>query len=471
MPLYPPINYLQPYFEQSQVAQENQRANQYLDLMKQNYLQQWQTQEANRQKTQQETAGQQKVRDLLGGLDPEEFTGILRAADAMESKGMNGTQFLNDKLGRFGFKFETDPGKEWLYTALPGANAVFAHNSKTGETKWLPAPEGVGKEPTTPFSAAYRAKKGQLPQGQEPGMQDIVDIQNQLQGTRAQQGIGRTTEVGGRVKQFNPETQRYDIDVGPAPVKTIGVPGGTEHDPKDIAAAIMNGDQPPDMRGLYRYGAAVKAELARNKYNLTHANLDWQAVSRHVQTLNGPQQTRLRQSIDVAEELTDSIESIYKQLQSVAPSYGYKILNRYNLKLMKNLPGDAGALAQKLDTQISDLTADIANIYMGGYTPTDQGLKLASNNLASEWNPQTFKQAVDLLRTNVRIRKNSILSAGAIGAGGEPAQVGPVQQARVGTPSPTTSSGYGPVETRTLRDGSRVRVRKNLTSGKYEEAP
>src|SRR5882724_5510723 len=44
---------------------------------------------------------------------------------------------------------------------------------------------------------------------------------------------------------------------------------------KDITDAIRRGDQPPTTTGLYRYGAAVRAELGRSGFNLAQAESDW----------------------------------------------------------------------------------------------------------------------------------------------------------------------------------------------------
>lgn len=183
----------------------------------------------------------------------------------------------------------------------------------------------------------------------------------------------------------------------------------TGSDAKDIADAIENGDQPPTLTGLYRNAGPVRAELARRGFNLQAAETDWKAVQRHVSTLNGTQQERLRQSITSAGDMLDKIDGLYSEWAQIAPTTGYKILNRAALTAMKNLPGRPGAVANALDAQIADLTADLGNVYMGGNSPTDQSLKLAGQNLKTEWNQQTFTEALKQARLNLTIRKNSIL--------------------------------------------------------------
>jgi hypothetical protein len=82
---------------------------------------------------------------------------------------------------------------------------------------------------------------------------------------------------------------------------------------------------------------------------------------------------------------------------------------------MENLPGRSGAVAHALEGQIADLNADIGNIYMGGNTPTDRGLALASKTLSADWNDETFQEGLKQARSNVRIRYNSIINSQPVG--------------------------------------------------------
>jgi hypothetical protein len=151
-------------------------------------------------------------------------------------------------------------------------------------------------------------------------------------------------------------------------------PGSANSDPKDIAAAIISGDQPPTLKGLYRNAAPVRAELARQGFNLSRAETDWNAVQKHIATLNGNQQTRLQQAVSTASDSLDKIEGLYNEWKQLGPNSGIKIFNRASLAAARNLPGRTGAVAQALEGQISDLTAELAVVYMGGNSPTDHGL-------------------------------------------------------------------------------------------------
>ncbi len=205
----------------------------------------------------------------------------------------------------------------------------------------------------------------------------------------------------------------------------------TSNDAKDIADAIENGDQPPTLQGLYRNAGPVRAELARRGVPLAKMEMDWNATKKYLGTLNGSQQTRLRQAITTASGSLDKIESLYNEFQQIAPTSGIRMINKASLAAAKQLPGRAGAVATALDAQIADLTSELGNVYMGGNSPTDHALSLAQKNLSSDWNKQTFDEALKQTRLNIKIRQNSIIHAAPAGVsadspykvpGAEPAQ-------------------------------------------------
>jgi hypothetical protein len=227
----------------------------------------------------------------------------------------------------------------------------------------------------------------------------------------------RTTETDKGVMQFNPTTGAYDKRVGGLkPNASAGSGGGGDTDPNAIADGIIRGDLPPTTKGLYRNAAAVLTSLSKKGYNLQRAETDWNAVQKHIQTLNGSQQTRLNQAISTASDSLDKIDGLYSEWQKLAPTSGIKILNRASLATAKQLPGRAGAVAQALDAQIADLTSELGNVYMGGNSPTDHALGLAKQNLSSDWNDVTFREALKQARANLNIRRNSIINSGVVGA-------------------------------------------------------
>lgn len=185
--------------------------------------------------------------------------------------------------------------------------------------------------------------------------------------------------------------------------------GGSSGDVKAIADGIENGDQPPVFTGLYKMAGPVRAELARRGVPVARMETDYKAVQRSMATLNGPQQTRLRQDIATVSDSLDKIEGLYTEWETLAHESGYRAINHATLQTMKQLPGRAGAVAQALDAQIADTTAGLGTIYMGGNSPTDNSLKLAAHSLAADWNDETFREGLKQARENVKIRNSSIM--------------------------------------------------------------
>ena len=184
---------------------------------------------------------------------------------------------------------------------------------------------------------------------------------------------------------------------------------------QEIAKGIEDGTTPPDMKGLYRYGGQVRAILHQHGYDLTTSMRDWQNLSKFYATQNGTQQLKMRQATEQVAETLPNVRKLYQDWQATGLPTGFKAFNRAALVAAANLPGQQGATAQRLLTQIHDLTFELGNMYTGGNATTDKALQLAGQNLNAEWNPETFEAAVKQLETNVKIRRNSMRNVAPVG--------------------------------------------------------
>lgn len=214
------------------------------------------------------------------------------------------------------------------------------------------------------------------------------------------------------------------------------------------ADAIMSGDQPPVLTGNSRYTPAIKAILGKQGYDLTKASQDWTATQKLFSTMNGAQQTRLRQATGQVSDSLDLVDQLAQQWKGG----GFPILNKVNLVAATNgaYGKDAQSLATQLQTEIADMTGELANVYMGGNSPTDKALELAGQQLSADWSEDTFKNAVQLAKTNLAYRKNSLNLATAGIANSQynqnqsvapTVQVGPAgvtQAPTVGGPAPSS---------------------------------
>jgi hypothetical protein len=190
--------------------------------------------------------------------------------------------------------------------------------------------------------------------------------------------------------------------------------GGSD-DAKAIADEIAAGRQPPTTKGLYRLGGPVRANLAKMQFNLAGAEVDWNAVQKHMAAINNSQQLRMRQAVEKIEPHVNLIEGLYSKLEKTGLPTGFSAWNKLALATASRLPGETGSLARNIEAQINDLSAELGTIYMGGNTPTDHALKQALTNLSGTWNPQTFHEAVRLIKENVDMRRQSIRFTGPAG--------------------------------------------------------
>lgn len=189
---------------------------------------------------------------------------------------------------------------------------------------------------------------------------------------------------------------------------SAGGSAGTEKQAEQIGDAIISGRQPSTTTGLYRIAGPLRAYLASKNYDYTKANEDWTATQKLLGTMNGAQQTRLRQATDMASDSLGVIDKLAQQWKAG----GFPLVN----SVIKNaaqqgITGhpEAQSLATQLDTEIADLTGELGNVYMGGNSPTEKALELAGKQLSSDWSEDTLRNAIQLARVNLAYRRNSLL--------------------------------------------------------------
>jgi len=232
-------------------------------------------------------------------------------------------------------------------------------------------------------------------------------------------------------------------------------------DPKALADAIISGAREPNTATLGRpAAAAVDSELAKRGFNKTHAMLDYKMVERAIASLDGTQQTRMRQAAQTALASLDIIDELAGQWKGGR----FPALNSANLALARQgaYGPDAQQIANQLEAQITDVTSELAQVYMGGGTPTDEALKLAQKNLSAAWSEATLKQNTKLARANLQVRMNSMSLANtnaARGISGEGNAYVPTQPAQLhpSAPGPASASGFKDGDTKTINGVSYTR--------------
>lgn len=214
-----------------------------------------------------------------------------------------------------------------------------------------------------------------------------------------------------------------------------GLGGGINMDDVEgISDAIINGNQPPVLTGLYRLGGPVRAALERKGYDFTKASQDWTATSKLLATMNGAQQTRLRQAVGQVKEALPLVRDLAEKWNAG----GFPILNKAQLAAAKEgvLGPEAQSIAVQLEAEIADITSELGTVYKGGNSSTDESLKLAATQLNASWSYPTLLDAIKLAEKNIGYRENSL----QLGTAGLPqSQYNQVQ------PTPEIAPGTVPV--------------------------
>jgi len=188
---------------------------------------------------------------------------------------------------------------------------------------------------------------------------------------------------------------------------------GLEPYQKENVAAIMRGDSPPFPPNVQRTEVNLKimSGLGALGFNSVEAFRDHTAMMNTVKNLTSGKALELRRAIISLEGSTEQAERIYGQWQATGLPGGFSTLNKATLETMARLPGNAGVQARTLISHIEDMAAELAIVYRGGGQATDDALAQAKRSLSADWNQGQFEEALDLIRENLQIRRNSISQA------------------------------------------------------------
>jgi hypothetical protein len=237
-----------------------------------------------------------------------------------------------------------------------------------------------------------------------------------------------------KAEQANLDRQSAERIASERKANSMG--GGGMVDPSAIADGIEQGILPPEGTNLGRGGtwAAVSSLLAKRGFNVKQAQNDLIGTRAHFRNLNSTQQLRLRTAAQTAYQSLDLIDQMSAELsQKLGTRGGVPIFNKASMTAaMQGAFGpEAQIAANNLNIQIGDLQAEIAQVFRGGYAPTNEALKQAEKQLRGEWSEATLKAASQLARQNLRIRLNSLNQVGPIttqsGAGTEEGSTGNIQ--------------------------------------------
>lgn len=184
-------------------------------------------------------------------------------------------------------------------------------------------------------------------------------------------------------------------------------------DPEAIADAIASGIAPPDVS---QYGRVVAGAVAtilykKHKFNLSTERMRYDTRKQFYRTLNLNQQLRLRQSFDKADHTLDYASQLNDEVEQMIPRSQFNALNRGANELARNgvFGPEATAKIQNLTVQALALQSELATIYQGGGTPTDENKKLAARIINPDMSPARLRAAIQAAKRDIEFAKQAYL--------------------------------------------------------------
>ncbi len=259
----------------------------------------------------------------------------------------------------------------------------------------------------------YAEKLSQLREERTAKFQEIAANRQQQTADLAAQREDRMAAT--QQQQLGMEKQRLGLEGARVGLErqrlaqgpTSAGPSGGKSDVQETVAGMIDGSLPPVLpgRATKEYNA-IMAESHRQKFDLAKAAQDWTATSKYLGTLNGAQQTRLRQATEQVAETVPLVRTLVTEWDSSGIPY----LSAANLAAAKKgaYGNKAQSLANRLDAQIADMTSELGTVYKGGNSSTDESLRLAARNLQGEWSRKAALDALDQIEQNIKYRRNSM---------------------------------------------------------------
>jgi hypothetical protein len=185
---------------------------------------------------------------------------------------------------------------------------------------------------------------------------------------------------------------------------------------KDVVSGIERGDLPPSTTGMYRYGVAVKAALAKKGFNFAKASLEYKAAERQIAGLNAPRMTMF---VGLANSVLATMDRV-KALSSQMKNSGLTGYNKAKLEVLVHTQGNtpAGQLATQYLAATNTLKEEFANLATGGYAPTEAAWKLADDQVNGNYGVDQMAASIDELKRLINYRLQAVPGLMERGPGG-----------------------------------------------------
>lgn len=275
----------------------------------------------------------------------------------------------------------------------------------------------------------------------EDKIQHLIDLNTQhggghLDDTIKQLGDLEKSAGGTNIYVNDPTTGTLkQTGIVPKGSKVVNTPAGVinsnlkEQDAAPIADAIISGQQPPDLTGMYGLAPKVRKAMAEKGFDLTKASTDWTATKTYVKNLNSTQQVRLNQALDSVNQGIDPLRQLSGEFERTNFQPANYLIQGAKLNGVGLDPAKAKKLNQsqmqvaaKYVTQLNLMRDELAQSFSGGYAPTESAFKLADGVLNPLYGDTPLNASLDQVKFNLGVRKSAITGGSPMGL------TGPVQQ-------------------------------------------
>jgi hypothetical protein len=241
-----------------------------------------------------------------------------------------------------------------------------------------------------------------------PAARDIIrDLEHQRD--RIEQSL-EPVDIGGERYAATGEQLTHRVTAGERTLQE------KKDEAKEIAEGIKKGTIPPTMTGLYGLGGLVRSELAKSgDYNLSKANLEYDAAKKQIMSLNGPQMIRFNA---LAESVVNTIERTVETSKELKLS-GIPLANKVELAAWMQTNGNSpkGQLVAKYITDVNTLKEEYANLANGGYAPTESAWKLSNMVINGDYGSKQFEASLDEAQRLINFRRAAFSDLSTMGPG------------------------------------------------------
>ena len=214
--------------------------------------------------------------------------------------------------------------------------------------------------------------------------------------------------------EANPKGGLEYIPGGPGDPKTAAAKTQAQTDAlaesdiiQDQKTGIEKGLIPPPTRsgGYGKYPAALKGALAKDKFDLTKATLQYDAADKQVKAI-GPQMLKYR---GLAQSVVNTIDHVTQAAKELKQG-GVPIVNYAKLTAYINAQGNSemGKKASKYLADIGVVKEEVANLAAGGYAPTDAAWTLANTLVNGDYGSDQLISTLGEVQTLINFRSTAL---------------------------------------------------------------